>query len=132
MRRLETTARPQQKPGKIALKPGHSPLDWAQLKSSGKNLRGNPPQSPLARSGRISTQELQKHTSIEDCWTVLEGTVYNITPYLDFHPGGVPQLLRAAGKDGTKLFAELHPWVNYAMMLDKCAVGIYIGNVHDS
>jgi cytochrome b involved in lipid metabolism len=32
--------------------------------------------------------------------------VYNITPYLKFHPGGVDELMRVAGRDGTKLFSE--------------------------
>ena len=35
------------------------------------------------------------------------GNVYNITPYLDFHPGGVDELMRGAGKDGTALFDEV-------------------------
>ena len=26
--------------------------------------------------------------------------MYNITPYLKFHPGGVPELMRVAGKEG--------------------------------
>ena len=42
----------------------------------------------------------------------LPGRVYNLTHYTDFHPGGVPELMRAAGKDGTQLFDEV-PWLNY-------------------
>lgn len=30
----------KKKKGKVALTPGHSPLDWARLTSSGQNLRG--------------------------------------------------------------------------------------------
>lgn len=33
--------------------------------------------------------------------------VYNITPYLPFHPGGEEDLMRVAGRDGTRLFSEL-------------------------
>ena len=35
------------------------------------------------------------------------GKVYNITPYLEFHPGGVSELMRGAGKDSTDLFDEV-------------------------
>ena len=35
------------------------------------------------------------------------GKVYNITQYMDFHPGGTDELMRAAGKDGTELFDEV-------------------------
>lgn len=38
--------------------------------------------------------------------------VYNITHYLRFHPGGVPLLLKVAGKDGTALFNKYHAWVS--------------------
>ena len=34
--------------------------------------------------------------------------MYNLSKYEDFHPGGVPELMRAAGKDGSQLFDEVH------------------------
>jgi cytochrome b involved in lipid metabolism len=40
------------------------------------------------------------------------GNVYNITPYLDYHPGGVDEIMKGAGIDGTTLFQEIHSWVN--------------------
>ncbi|KAG2443727.1 hypothetical protein HXX76_002073 [Chlamydomonas incerta] len=55
---------------------------------------------------------------------VLRGKVYNISPYLRFHPGGVPILMKAAGKDGTALFTKYHPWVNADALLEKCLVGL--------
>lgn len=39
------------------------------------------------------------------------GNVYNITPYLDYHPGGVDEIMKGAGIDGTALFQEIHSWV---------------------
>lgn len=50
--------------------------------------------------------------------------MYNITPYKEFHPGGVPELMRCAGKDGTRMFGEVHPWVNWEGMLEGCLVGV--------
>lgn len=52
--------------------------------------------------------------------------MYNISPYLPFHPGGEAELLRGAARDGTKLFGEVHPWVNYEGMLASCLVGILV------
>lgn len=49
---------------------------------------------------RITPSELAKHKSREDCWQSYNGKVYNITPFLKYHPGGVGELMRAAGKDG--------------------------------
>ena len=50
--------------------------------------------------------------------------VYNITPYMRFHPGGVAQLKRGAGIDSTSLFNKYHAWVNADMMLENCLVGL--------
>lgn len=51
-----------------------------------------------------------------------------MTPYLDFHPGGVGEIMRAAGKekDGERLFREVHPWVSWENMLGECLVGILV------
>ena len=59
-------------------------------------------------------------------WSSYHGKVYNLTPYLPFHPGGEGELRRAAGKDGTKLFMDVHPWVNWENMLGECMVGILV------
>ena len=33
--------------------------------------------------------------------------VYNVTPYMDYHPGGEEELMKAAGIDGTELFDQV-------------------------
>jgi len=111
---------------KVLLTPGHSPLDWARLTSSPSvNLRGLPASTPYLR---VPPSLLKQYTGRKgkDAWTVLGGKVYNITPYLPYHPGGEPELLRAAGRDGTRLFGEVHPWVNWEGMLEGCLVGIAV------
>lgn len=61
-----------------------------------------------------------------DAWTSFRGKVYNITPYIPFHPGGKGEIVRGAGKDSEKLFMETHPWVNWDGMLGECLVGILV------
>lgn len=55
-----------------------------------------------------------------------QGRVYNISAYLDFHPGGREELLKGAGRKSDGLFAEVHPWVNWEGMLSGCCVGILV------
>uniref|UniRef100_A0A1I7TCH0 Cytochrome-b5 reductase n=1 Tax=Caenorhabditis tropicalis TaxID=1561998 RepID=A0A1I7TCH0_9PELO len=55
--------------------------------------------------------------------------VYDVTKYLEFHPGGIPELLRGAGRDATPLFNQYHAWVNYESMLKACVVGPFIGDL---
>ncbi|KAI8867304.1 cytochrome b5, partial [Ramicandelaber brevisporus] len=116
---------------KVALKPGFSPLDWARYKASGApELRDEQPGAPPSsqRYGgmrRITMEELKQHgRNAASQWTAIGGKVYNITPYLDYHPGGRADLLKIAGKDGTKLFMYYHMWVNPDALLDTCFLGM--------
>ncbi|RVD86163.1 uncharacterized protein DFL_004453 [Arthrobotrys flagrans] len=116
-----THSHPPPKPRqKVLLTPGHSPLDWA-------NHQKTLPYTPLRR---ITPSELSTHgarkNETKTYWTVLEGRVYDMTPYLPYHPGGEKELLRVAGKDGTKLFNLTHSWVNWENMLRGCEVGILV------
>jgi len=38
---------------------------------------------------------------------LIAGVVFNVTRYMDFHPGGVDELMRGVGKDATKLFENV-------------------------
>ncbi|CAL1717128.1 unnamed protein product [Somion occarium] len=105
---------------KVALAPGHGPLDWANLKKSGKDLRG------VDTLSRIPMSVLKQHNKRDDAWSAFNGKVYNITPYLPYHPGGEKELMRVAGRDGSKLFALTHGWVNIDYMLDECLVGFLV------
>ncbi|TKA75723.1 hypothetical protein B0A55_05918 [Friedmanniomyces simplex] len=107
--------------GKVLLSPGHSPMDWAALIRSG-NLTGVP------TFQRVTPSELKRMTGRKGkpAWSSWQGKVYNITPYLPFHPGGEAELMKAAGRDGGKLFMEVHPWVNWENMLGSCLVGVLV------
>ncbi|XP_066540252.1 cytochrome b5 reductase 4 [Hoplias malabaricus] len=103
---------------KVALKPGHSLMDWIRLTKSGRDLTGLKGQLI-----DVTEEELKKHNTRNDCWTCIRGMVYNISAYMDFHPGGEEELMKAAGIDGTDLFDQVHRWVNYESMLKECLVG---------
>jgi cytochrome b involved in lipid metabolism len=75
---------------------------------------------------RIPPSVLKRHNRKDDAWTAIHGKVYNMTAYLPFHPGGERELMRAAGRDGTKLFALTHAWVNVDFMMDECMVGFLV------
>ncbi|MCX8163644.1 MAG: cytochrome b5 domain-containing protein [Candidatus Micrarchaeota archaeon] len=52
---------------------------------------------------KLDMQEVKKHNSSKDCYTVIDGKVYNLSPFIakNIHP---PAILKACGKDGTELF----------------------------
>eukprot|EP01120_Amphizonella_sp_Union-15-10_P016889 TRINITY_DN9166_c0_g1_i1.p1 TRINITY_DN9166_c0_g1~~TRINITY_DN9166_c0_g1_i1.p1 ORF type:complete len:128 (-),score=25.68 TRINITY_DN9166_c0_g1_i1:124-507(-) len=106
---------------KVPLSSGHGLADWVRLVNTGKDLSGRHGQNP-----RITKEEVQQHKTKDDCWIILKGKVYNVTEYLNYHPGGVEKLMMAAGKDATSLFDKYHGWVNYEFLLQTCFVGILV------
>uniref|UniRef100_A0A8C9V1S5 Cytochrome b5 reductase 4 n=1 Tax=Scleropages formosus TaxID=113540 RepID=A0A8C9V1S5_SCLFO len=103
---------------KVALKPGRSLMDWIRVTKSGRDLTGL-----KGRLIEVTEEELRKHNTRDDCWTCIRGMVYNVSPYMEFHPGGEDELMKAAGVDGTDLFDQVHRWVNYESILKECLVG---------
>ncbi|KAH8081967.1 FMN-dependent dehydrogenase-domain-containing protein [Filobasidium floriforme] len=62
-----------------------------------------------AGRGLISMSEVEKHNKPGDLWVVIEGKVWDMTEFIEDHPGGKAPILRHAGKDATKIFMPLHP-----------------------
>ncbi|GCF00448.1 hypothetical protein ZYGM_002685 [Zygosaccharomyces mellis] len=143
---------------KVVLKPGYSALDWYELTTKKGKKFGlvtnvdrlltkdfdhlkaiNYPQTLIQISRnvplylvrpplRVDKELLQRHKTKDDCWCVIQGKVYCLTNYFDFHPGGVDILLKnCAGKDATVLFNKYHRWVSYDKLLENCFVGVYVG-----
>jgi len=120
------SSKPAKPSRKVILEPGRSPLDWARIANHPtSDLRNLPAGTPYLR---VTPSMLKEQTGRKgkDAWTALNGRVYNISPYLPYHPGGEPELLRCAGRDGTKLFGEIHPWVNYETMLASSMIGLFV------
>lgn len=56
-------------------------------------------------SKTISAQEVKAHNSAEKgMYIIVDETVYDVTNFVDEHPGGAKILKRVAGKDATKQF----------------------------
>ncbi|KAE8673252.1 Cytochrome b5 isoform A [Hibiscus syriacus] len=51
-------------------------------------------------------QEASQHNTKDDCWVVIDCKVYDVTSYLDEHPGGDDVVLVATGKDATADFED--------------------------
>jgi cytochrome b involved in lipid metabolism len=48
------------------------------------------------------------HGTEEDCWTSINGNVYDVSAFFGHHPGGDRNILKLCGKDGTAAFERQH------------------------
>ena len=100
----------QQQPQKQPTKKSRFGLsEWNRLLRSSKDLAQLRGKSPHRK---ISRQEISRHCQLHDGWIALRGKVYNISPYVAYHPGGQSILKPVLGKDATAAFEKYHPWVN--------------------
>lgn len=84
-----------------------------------------PSSSPNAA---ITSQEVQKHASSQDCWSVINGQVYNLTTYVNSHPGGAALISSICGKDGSAAFSGQHAGAaTPANVLSAFAIGQLTG-----
>ncbi|XP_048334241.1 cytochrome b5 [Ziziphus jujuba] len=62
----------------------------------------------MGGEGKVFTlAEVSVHNTPQDCWLIINEKVYDVTKFLEDHPGGDEVLLSATGKDATDDFEDV-------------------------
>jgi len=75
----------------------------------------------------IPVSEVARHNAIGDIWWIYKGCVYDVTEYMDVHPGGAKILFDKAGRDCTLDFEVAHGRNN--LRVESAMSPYKIGNV---
>lgn len=77
------------------------------------SLYNNVPEDPkVAMLPLMTWDEFQKMNDEGEYVVIIDGFVYNLTKFVNHHPGGIPVLDLAKGTDATDAFVAYHPnWV---------------------
>lgn len=67
--------------------------------SAGESVTGN---------GAFTMAQVAEHATSGDCWTAIDGKVYDLTDWEDQHPGGAARIVSLCGTDGTSAFSDQH------------------------
>ncbi|KAI4387535.1 hypothetical protein MLD38_005361 [Melastoma candidum] len=71
----------------------------------------------------FSAVEVAQHNTREDCWIVVDGKVYDVSSYLDEHPGGDDVILETTGKDATEGFEDAGHSKDARELLETFCIG---------
>ena len=64
--------------------------------------------SPSSGKVNLVASEISKHSTAKDCWSIVNGNVYNLTTYVQSHPGGAGVIKNICGRDGSGAFKNQH------------------------
>jgi cytochrome b involved in lipid metabolism len=56
----------------------------------------------------LERDEVAHHSTSSSCWVIIHGTVFDVTAFIEDHPGGRSVILRTGGKDATEAFDAVH------------------------
>lgn len=75
----------------------------------------------------FTMDQVSNHKSKTDCWFVIDGRVYDVTNFLEEHPGGDEVLLEASGGDATQDFESVGHSTDAQGMMKTYLVGVLEG-----
>lgn len=65
------------------------------------------PTAPAA-SGTWTMADVEQHASAASCWAAVDGHVYDLTSWVNGHPGGRQRILNLCGTDASQQFRAQH------------------------
>ncbi|XP_020223204.1 cytochrome b5 isoform X2 [Cajanus cajan] len=76
-----------------------------------------------SKTKTFTFEEVAKHNHRKDCWIIVNGKVYDVTPFLEDHPGGDEVLVTATEKDATSDFEDIGHSESAIEMMQTYLVG---------
>ncbi|XP_060630966.1 cytochrome b5 [Anolis sagrei] len=74
--------------------------------------------------GRYHTlEEIQKHNHSQSTWIILHNRIYDLTKFLEEHPGGEEVLREQAGGDATESFEDVGHSTDARTLSDTFIIG---------
>ena len=93
---------------------GHTGAEavWqGRLSSTNAATSATPAPSSSATSkvaGTYNSADLAKHSTSKSCWSAIDGNVYDLTAWINQHPGGSSVIKAICGRDGSAAFNGQH------------------------
>jgi cytochrome b involved in lipid metabolism len=84
----------------------NSPTPTATATPTSGAMQTPTPTSSGAKT--FSMAEVQKANTPENCYSTINGKIYDLTAWINKHPGGDKNILKICGKDGSSAFNGQH------------------------
>ena len=80
----------------------------AATKSTPEPTASSTPKAEATVQSGYTMANVRANNSESSCWSVIGGNVYNLTQWINSHPGGASRIRALCGTDGTSSFSAQH------------------------
>jgi hypothetical protein len=77
----------------------------------------------------FTSDEVAKHNNANDCWLIISNKVYDLTNYLNQHPGNAATILPYCGQDGTQGYATKDRGQSHSAFAASLLPQFYLGDL---
>ncbi|EEU34801.1 uncharacterized protein NECHADRAFT_39634 [Fusarium vanettenii 77-13-4] len=78
-----------------------------------------------AETKTFTINEVSQHKTRDDCYIIIRDKVYNVSKFLDEHPGGDDVIMDMAGEDTTEAFDD----VGHSEEANEMLAAIFVGEI---
>ena len=72
----------------------------------------------------FTMEDLKEHAHVSSCWILIKGNVYDVTSFIDEHPGGSEIVVESTGKDATSDFQDIGHSSVAEEMMEQYKIGV--------
>ncbi|XP_066249009.1 cytochrome b5-like isoform X1 [Euwallacea similis] len=73
-----------------------------------------------------TTAQLKEHNNKKSVWVRIHNDIFDVTPFLNEHPGGEEVLIEQAGKEATEAFEDVGHSSDAREMMEKYKIGTIV------
>ncbi|XP_003742686.1 cytochrome b5 [Galendromus occidentalis] len=70
-----------------------------------------------------SLEDVAKHNEKSSCWLVIHEGIYDVTKFMEEHPGGEEVLLEQGGRESTEVFEDVGHSTDARELMAKYKIG---------
>jgi hypothetical protein len=85
-----------------------TPAVTAAATSTTPTATGGTQTTPAPVASGYTLADVAKHSSVSSCWAAVNGNVYDLTKWINQHPGGPERIKSICGTDGSAAFNGQH------------------------
>jgi cytochrome b involved in lipid metabolism len=94
------------------------------------NSTTSPVKNVSTTTPSLTMSELAKHNSSKNCWLLISGKIYDVTSFINQHPGGANEILKNCGTDATVAFATRGGTGTHSARAYSMLSKYFIGNLN--